>query len=283
MVSEENSLKFTTAVDWLRSAERIVVFTGAGISTASGIATFRDDGGFWTRFPPEDFANWKGLLQTAILQPKRMAEFLVAVLEPIATASPNDAHRAIAKLERFKPVDVITQNIDRLHQDAGSRKVSEIHGNLFEVVSYPRQEECRELTKMDLLELVRNIKATQSEIWAGPKLLKAISPLMGASLQGTHRPNLVLFGDQLAEPDWGNAQDSVQRCDLFISVGTSQSGYPAAELPVRAKEAGSRCIVIDPEVGGVGDLWFAAPAEQVLPQLVSSAFPELTEEQGDHE
>ncbi len=246
------------------------------MSAASGIATFRDDGGFWKRFPPEDFANWKGLLQTVALEPKRMAEFLIAILEPIASATPNEAHRAIVELEQFKPVDVITQNIDRLHHEAGSSNVDEIHGNLFEIVSFPRNEEKSVLSKEEMRELVQNIKCAQSQAWTGPKLLKAISPLMGVSLRGGHRPNLVLFGDQLAEPDWTHAQESSQSCDLFLSVGTSQSVYPAAELPIIAKEAGARCLVIDPEVSG-GDLWLPGSAEKLLPSLVAAAFPEERE------
>ena len=206
MSNDSNSQQLITAASWLKDAQNIVVFTGAGISSASGIATFRDEDGFWSRFPPEDFANWKGLIQTALLQPKRLSEFLIAILEPIATAQPNDAHRAIVTLGKFRTVNVVTQNIDRLHQDAGSNIVFEIHGNLFEVLSYPSGKKTHTLTKADLADLINELNRAQLHTWSGPRLIKAISPMMGISTQGAHRPNLVLFGDQLAEPDWSSAQ-----------------------------------------------------------------------------
>ena len=104
----------------LRGARRVVVFTGAGVSAESGIATFRDPEGFWSKFPPEQFGNWDGLARAAAVQPARRIEFLLAVLEPLAVAEPNPAHRAIARLQEHSGVTVVTQNVDRLHQAAGS-------------------------------------------------------------------------------------------------------------------------------------------------------------------
>src|SRR5262245_29474469 len=123
------------AASWLRGARRIAVFTGAGVSAESGIPTFRDDSGLWQKFPPEQFACWDGLLKTALTEPRQLAEFLVAVIEPIAQAQPNPGHRAIADLEKHVPVTVITQNVDGLHQEAGSTTVREVHGSFFEVVT----------------------------------------------------------------------------------------------------------------------------------------------------
>ncbi len=277
MTIDDSNSEFQQATGWLRAADKVVVFTGAGMSAASGIATFRDEGGFWQRFPPEEFANWKGLIQTAVLQPKRFAEFLIAILEPIANAAPNKAHRAIAKLEQFKPVEVITQNIDRLHHEAGSNRVHEIHGNLFEIVKFPSNDSIEVLTRENLLEIVQKVEEARANSWTGPKLLKAVNPLLGGSFQGMHRPNLVLFGDQLAEPDWTDATHAVHSCDLVISVGTSQSVYPAASLPSDAHDHGAKVIVVDPESGG-GDLWFAEKSETFLPHLLAEAFGE--EEKG---
>ena len=111
------------------------MFTGAGVSAESGIPTFRDDEGFWQHFPVDEFATWKGLVRTAIRQPRRVAEFIHAVLQPIAVAKPNAGHRVIAEMEKHVGVTVVTQNIDNLHQEAGSTIVHEIHGSLFEVVT----------------------------------------------------------------------------------------------------------------------------------------------------
>src|SRR5580704_14259771 len=117
-----------TAVLALRKARNVVVFTGAGISAESGIPTFRDADGFWQRFPPEQFATWSGLLRTALTRPQLVAEFVLNVVEPVAKAAPNAAHRAVAELQKYAKTSVVTQNIDGLHQSAGSTHVHEIHG-----------------------------------------------------------------------------------------------------------------------------------------------------------
>lgn len=268
---QQYQAKFNQAVEWLQCSNKIVVFSGAGMSASSGINTFRDEDGFWQRFPPDQFANWKGLLQTALLEPLRLADFLIAILEPVAQAAPNSAHLAVAELANHKEVSVITQNIDQLHQSAGSQQVFEIHGSLFEIICYPEGQVNNVLTRDDLKKIVVDLKLAKQQFWKGPKLLSAIQPLIGASLNGFHRPRIVLFGDQLAEPDWTNAQLAASECDLFLSIGTSQSVYPAAGLPELAKENGSQVIVIDPQTCG-GDLWLAKRAEEVLPQLLESAF-----------
>src|SRR5262245_13435638 len=118
---------FSNAVAALRSARRVVVFTGAGVSAESGIPTFRDAEGLWERFPPEQFASIRGLVRTALTRPARFADFLYAVLEPVALAKPSPAHLAVAELDKRVPTVVVTQNIDGLHQEAGSSTVHEIH------------------------------------------------------------------------------------------------------------------------------------------------------------
>src|SRR6266851_3488875 len=113
-----NSDNLITAVLALRKARRVVVYTGAGVSAESGIPTFRDADGFWQRFPPEQFATWTGLLRTAVSKPRQLAEFVLNVFEPVASAKPNAGHRSITALGQRVPTTVVTQNIDGLHQDA---------------------------------------------------------------------------------------------------------------------------------------------------------------------
>lgn len=269
MSHHEYGENFDQGVDWLSTADHVVVLTGAGVSAASGIGTFRDANGLWKRFPADEFANWKGLLQMAILQPKRLAEFLIAVLQPIAEATPNAAHRAIHTLGQLKPVDVVTQNIDGLHQDAGETIVHEIHGNLFEIVTIPGNALVKRLSRKDLQQIVHDLENLATNVWTGTQLLKTISPLLGTSHGNFHRPNLVLFGDQLAEPAWTNAKNAVQSCDVLLAVGTSQSVYPAASLIDEARSGAAKVIVIDPQVIG-GDLWLAGTAEFLLPPLVDA-------------
>lgn len=257
------------AVEAIRDADRITVFSGAGISAESGISTFRDADGFWQRFPPEEFANWKGLLTTATLQPKRFAEFLLAVLEPIANATPNAAHRAIADLEQSKEVQVVTQNIDNLHQEAGSTTVHEVHGTLFEIVSLSGDKRSR-MTREQLKEVVGNIHIAHDSGWTAPRLLVSVQPLLGLDMGGVHRPNLVLFGDAMAEPAWTDSIEAARNCDVLLIVGTSGEVYPAATLPQEAKERGASVITIDP-IAGFGPLWLQGNAGDILPQLVAES------------
>ncbi len=133
------------------------MFTGAGVSAESGIPTFRDDEGFWQQFPVREFATWKGLVRTAIRRPRRLADFIHAVLHPIAVAKPNAGHRAIAEMEKHVGVTVVTQNIDNLHQEAGNTIVHEVHGSLFEVVTR-RGRFIRLLSRRQLLQIAEALE-----------------------------------------------------------------------------------------------------------------------------
>ena len=265
MISTENGWQQARAL--IRSAKRIVVLTGAGISAESGIATFRDEQGFWKRFPPEEFANWKGLLQMAALQPKRFGEFVLAILEPIALAEPNSGHQAIVELAKEKSIAVITQNIDGLHQAAGSQTVHEIHGSLFEIVNFSGSPQST-VTREQLRQIVEDVKYACESGWTGPRLMLAICPLFGMDARGVHRPNLVLFGDVLAEPAWSRACEAVSECDVLLAVGTSGSVAPAASLPELAVTSGADVITVDPHVNGTG-IWLAGTAGDILPRLVA--------------
>ena len=199
MNREQNSLSL--AASWLRSAREVVVFTGAGVSAESGIPTFRDDEGFWQHFPVEEFATWKGLVRTAIRRPRRLAEFIHAVLHPIAVAKPNAGHRAIAEMEKHVGVTVVTQNIDNLHQEAGSTIVHEVHGSLFEVVTR-RGRFVGLLSRRQLLQIAEALDRARRGWLVLPRVLLAIRPLAGLGLRGLHLPRIVLFGDAMAEPAW---------------------------------------------------------------------------------
>ena len=265
-----DSPEFRQAARWLRGAGEVVVFTGAGASAESGIATFRDEGGVWEEFPPEQFGHWAGLLRAAALRPRELARFALAVLEPIALATPNEGHRAIAEMERHTGVTVITQNIDELHTEAGSTVVHEIHGSLFEIVTL-RGRFVRLITRREMLDVVESLRrATRRRISLG-RLLSAIRPILGLGARGMHRPNVVMFGQPMAEPDWGLAQRAARACDCMITVGTSGMVMPAAALPLEASSAGAKLIRVDPEEG-FGGIWLPGPSATVLPALVEAAF-----------
>lgn len=261
---------FSLAASWLRAAREVVVFTGAGVSAESGIPTFRDDEGFWQHFPVDDFATWKGLVRTAVRRPRRVAEFIRAVLQPVAIAKPNAGHRAIAELEKHVGVTVVTQNIDNLHQEAGSTIVHEVHGSLFEVVT--RQGRfVRLLSRRHLLRIAARLDRARRGWLVLPRVLLAIRPLAGIGLRGLRLPRIVLFGDAMAEPAWTQALEAARRCECMIQVGTSGTVMPAAMLPMEAKAAGANVITIDPN-GGEGDVWLQGTAATVLPELVRAAF-----------
>jgi len=260
---------FREAVRRLREASRVVVFTGAGISAESGIATFRDAEGLWQRFPPDAFATLPGLLTTALTRPRRAAEFFIAFLEPIALARPNAGHLAIAKLEAHKSVTVVTQNIDGLHQEAGSSIVYEIHGSILNIVGRGGRL-IRRLTRKALADLVSELRrASSRRSFAFPQLLRTMEPVFSIGIGLNHRPNVVLFGEAMAEPDWSLAIEAVQKCDCLIAVGTSGTVMPAASLPEEAPEQAT-IINVDP-AGGAGDLQLHGPAGSVLPALVEAA------------
>lgn len=257
------------AAELLRFARQVVVFTGAGVSAESGIPTFRDAGGLWSEFPPEQFANWASLLRLAASEPRRLAHFLLAVIEPIARAAPNSAHAAVAQLEDHVRVTVVTQNIDGLHQEAGSTTVHEIHGTLLETVSASSGRFERVLTRDELLEIAERVRGVTTGALPAPRLAAAIQPLLGLGFSGMHRPNLVLFGDALREPEWSQSLAAVRGCDVLLSVGTSGVVHPASLLPLEAASAGATVIAVDPQETRA-DLWLEGTAATTLPALLAA-------------
>jgi NAD-dependent deacetylase len=258
------------AAQHLKRARKIVVFTGAGVSAESGIGTFRDDDGLWTRFPPEQFANWESLLQIAMRAPARAAQFFVALMQPMLAAQPNAGHRAIASLESRALVTVVTQNIDALHEAAGSRAVHAVHGSLYETM-YLDGTERGPVPRDVVSSVVAALGPLCQEPVAFEQLITAVEPLMGADERGPYRPKIVLFGDQLAEPEWMLAQEAASECECMISVGTSGTVYPAADLPNMARAAGAKVIGVDPQPVDA-DIWLPGAAGTVLPALVAAAY-----------
>lgn len=259
-----------TAVLALRKAKRVVVFTGAGISAESGIPTFRDSDGFWQRFPPEQFASWSGLLSTALTDPHSVAEFVLNVVEPIAIAKANAGHEAVAQLEQRVKTTVVTQNIDGLHQSAGSTEVWEIHGSLLEVVDKPTGHLVQRFQRDELMQIADTLRKYATKQISVVSFLWELRQRYPLDWLGRHRPNLILFGDALAEPAWTKACQAVEECDLLLSVGTSGAVYPAAMLPDQAEAAGATVITIDPQSSGGN--WLQGNAGTVLPKLIQDAF-----------
>lgn len=258
-----NRISLADARETLLAAKRLCVFTGAGVSAESGVPTFRD-GGFWNDFPPEQFAHWEGIIRTATTDPERLAQFLEAVVRPIAEAEPNAAHRAIAGFETAdRPVTVITQNIDGLHPEAGSSVVHEIHGSLLRRADLLGNKRGA-VTRAELLAVADRMNLRPRNAFM---IWRAIRPLLERDGLNVIRPDLVLFGDEMAEPDWTLAKRTAASAEVMLTVGTSGAVFPAATLPHQLLERGRPVIVVDPQPPEHG-LWVEGPAAEVVPMLL---------------
>lgn len=228
----------------LAHADRIVVFTGAGISAESGIATFRAPDGIWAQFKPEELAN----IDAFMANPERVWQWYQYRRHVVESATPNAGHRAIADLERFIPrVDVVTQNVDGLHRAAGSTHVHELHGSLM-------SHRC--------LECGRPYEIAPDEQHV-PQC-----PECG----GLIRPGVVWFGEELPADVWDAAEAATRECDLFLSVGTSTIVYPAASLPFLAIRLGKYVIEVNPESTD-----FSRYADRSVRETAGVAMPQIAE------
>ena len=193
--------------------KRLVVLTGAGVSAESGISTFRDSDGLWESHKVEDVASIEGWYRN----PQLVLDFYNARRAQLQTVRPNDAHRAIAALENEYDVTVVTQNVDNLHERAGSTRIIHLHGELTKV----RPENC--CNEMDGFSEV-----SVFDIGADPINVGDLAP-NGSQL----RPHIVWFGE--AVPKIESAIEAVEAADILLIVGTSLQVYPAAGLYAYAK------------------------------------------------
>ena len=204
----------------LAAARSITILTGAGISADSGVPTFRGTDGLWRNFRADHLATPEAFER----DPRLVWEWYNWRRELIATKQPNDAHKAIAELERRCPdFWLITQNVDGLHQEAGSRKLSEIHGNLWTV----RCTACGMITNN------RDV----------PIAILPSCARCGSLL----RPHIVWFGESLFTDDLDCCSRALTRCDVLLVIGTSGIVYPAAGFTSVAKEAGAFVAEINPD------------------------------------
>lgn len=214
------------AAELVAAAKKLVVFTGAGISTESGIPDFRSPGGIWSRFDPEDFTYQKFVADP---EARRKQWGMLGEGHLTTDAKPNPAHYAIAELDRLGKLDcVITQNVDNLHHKAGvpAEKVFELHGNVQWAV-------CLSCGQRYPFE---HIKA---RLDGGEEIPEC------EQCQGMLKPDAVLFGEQLPQEVLQEASQRSSDCDLFIVVGSTLIVYPAAYMPIYAVQGGARLIIIN--------------------------------------
>ena len=215
-----NESSLATVVAAMRTATKTVALTGAGISVGSGIPDFRSPGGLWTHFSPEEYAT----LDVFYRNPAKAWELYRALGKVLLGKKPNPAHRALAELEQHGDLSgIITQNVDNLHQQAGSSRVFEIHGD-------HQHLHCLQC------DFLQPIEATHYQTTVMPCCQHSGVPL---------KPNVVLFGE--AARDLEAIYDFIADCDLLLVIGTSAQVYPAAALPSMVRRNGGRIFEFNRE------------------------------------
>ena len=209
---------FDSIAERIRDFKKIVFVTGAGISQESGIPTFRGNDGLWRNYDPMKLATIDAFYD----DPKLVWEWYNDRRKNILNAHPNDGHKAIAELEKYAEVVVLTQNIDGLHQRGGSTRVLELHGSIIKI-------------KCTVCDYNEEIK---SEISIIPPICKCGNIL---------RPDVVWFGEGLPQDVWEEALMHASQCDLMIIAGTSLVVSPANTLPLYAKQNNAFLLEINPE------------------------------------
>lgn len=238
-------------IEKLRSARSVAVLTGAGVSAESGIPTFRDSqNSLWAKYRPEELASPAAFQR----DPRLVWEWYDWRLQLVNQASPNPAHAALAEMEaRIPDFRLITQNVDGLHQRAGSQNVVELHGSL-------RRARCtQEQCTFEHSSLIEDQLPTCSNC--------------GALL----RPDVVWFGETLPAAALAAAVEAAHSCEVFFSVGTSGMVEPAASLPYEALRRGAVVVEVNPlptPLAVYTPYSFAAPAGVFLPELVRAVWPD---------
>ncbi len=257
---------YQKAAKLISESRHITTFTGAGISAESGIPTFRDPGGIWDQFDPDEVGTSGGLIATLTRKPELIRNFLLQTVEIFEQAKPNPGHIGIKELEDLGLVKiVVTQNIDNLHQEAGSSNVIELHGNLFRArcLNCGRKQQ---LNKKELLARTRQVLESQENL----DPLKLLELLPRCPHCGSYsRPDVVMFGEPVQQlPE---AFQSAGSCDLMLVIGTSGVVYPAAALPYQAFENRAKIIEINPTgnyYSSISEIYIPAPAGEAMPKLV---------------
>ena len=230
----------------LANAESVAILTGAGVSAESGVPTFRDPGGLWEQFRPEELANFDAFMRNPVL----VSSWYAYRREIIRSVEPNPGHYAIAEMETlFDDFTLITQNVDNLHRRAGSVHVVELHGNIMRNYCLDCRREYTDMPEHD----------------------KDTAPRC-TECGGLIRPDVVWFGELLPQDAVREAEQATRRADVFFSIGTSAIVYPAAGLPHTAREHGAYVVEINPS-----DTDFTPYAQEVIKGPSGTVMPRLVE------
>ncbi|GMW00286.1 MAG: NAD-dependent protein deacylase [Candidatus Hydrogenedentota bacterium] len=231
----------------LRDSRHAVALTGAGMSAESGIPTFRGKDGIWAKYPPEEYATIEAYLQN----PQRVWEFWKTLAHEFQHVKPNSGHTALARLENADRLKaVITQNIDNLHQSAGSRHVIDFHGSMGRLIC---------------LKCHRREPFDTKSFDAGPPSCAQCGGLM--------KPDVVMFGEEISKYALYESHAQTQQCDVMLVIGTSAQVFPAAGLPYQAKQGNAYIIECNIEptdfTHDISDAFLGGPSGEMLPRLVN--------------
>ncbi len=235
------------AEDLFKSSEAIA-FTGAGISVESGIPDFRGATGLWSKYNPEEYAT----IEAFHADPEKVWKMLKEMTSLLIEAKPNPAHLGLAELEKIgKLRTIITQNVDGLHQAAGSQNVIEFHGSG---------------ATLSCLSCKSTISAKELSLDDLPPTCSQCNTLM--------KPDVVFFGEPIPWDAYVSAMEAARACDLVLVVGTSAVVYPAADIPITAKESGAKVIEINLEPTSltqrISDYMIQGMCGEIVPQVVET-------------
>lgn len=244
---------FEKVAQVLREARHVVALTGAGVSVDSGVPDFRSPGGLWERFDPMEYAH----IQSFRANPIKVWAMLREMTGIVKNAKPNPAHLALAEMEQAgKLAAVVTQNIDNLHQKAGSKRVIEFHGNGAHLVCLY----CGKTFSTAEMEQVAEREA----------VFPPRCPHDGHVL----KPSFVFFGEPIPTEAAASAHEEAEACDVMLVVGTSATVFPASGLPILARRTGSRIVEINTTRTALSDqvahFSLRGSAGEILPALVAA-------------
>jgi len=250
----------------ISKATRGTAFSGAGHSEESGIATFRDPGGLWDLVDPMELGTAEGLIGALDRNAEKLLPIFMGMLDSFEQANHNPGHKALADLEAMGILtSVITQNVDNLHQEAGSVEVIEVHGNLFRMKCLS----CSRIKHVERKPFVSEIKEKLNAMTEFSLTSMASLAPVCDTCSSMMRPDVVMFGE--AVQDLPKAFGIAQSTDVMLVLGTSGNVYPAAYFPVEAKKSGARVIVINPTenpFSAVSDVYIPLKTGAALPAIV---------------
>ncbi len=238
-------MNYELAAEAIAKARSGVALTGAGISVESGIPDFRSPDGLWAKYDPMEF----GYIESFRRNPAKVWKMIIEIKAILEEAKPNPAHFGLAELEKLGCIKtVITQNIDSLHQKAGSSNVIEFHGH------------------------ARSLRCDNCGLHYPSETVNIQELPPRCSCGGPLRPDFVFFGEPIPVRAHTMAMEAVRMCDVLLVVGTSASVAPASIMPIIAKEAGAIIIEVNPSSSAITnsltDIYIPAPAGTAIPEIV---------------